>query len=121
MFSGVSNALGRLCTGFITDTKVISGYSYFQLALLLHGLSAIIGSFSTNQGQLIAYVWLYAFFDGSVQASCPTALRTIVDLKFLTEAFSITLAASSISMMLGPPFLGKSYISFFHFYQFLKA
>ena len=107
VFSTIGNAFGRLSCGFVLDIFVQNKLRYYQLALLAAGLVSCVSSFLTSQTQLIAYIWLYSFLDGQVQASVPIALRFIVGLDVFPEAYSLIISAIAAPVLLGPPLLGK--------------
>ena len=108
VFSAVGNGLGRIFIGLILDSvlRKQSKVTCYKMITLLTGSTAFIGSYANNQTQLIAYIWIYSFFDGTMQTSCNPALREIIGFEHLSEATSLVLVACGISSMLGPPLIG---------------
>ena len=106
IYDSISNAFGRAFAGFMQDFIIKDQMLYQQTMLLLAGLTAILGTFISNQTQLIAYMVIYSFLDGNIQASVIPVLRKIVGTQNLTEGYSITLTAVAVPIMLGPPLVG---------------
>ena len=106
MYDSISNAFGRAFAGFMQDFITKDKLLYHQTVLLLAGLTAIVGTFISNQTQLIAYMVIYSFLDGNIQASVVPVLRTIVGTQNLTEGFAVTITAVAVPIMLGPPLVG---------------
>lgn len=106
VYDSISNAFGRVFAGCMQDFVAKDNLLYYQTVLLLAGSTAIFGTFISNQTQLIAYMVIYSFLDGNIQASVVPVLRKLVGTQNLTEGFSVTMAIVAVPIMLGPPLVG---------------
>ncbi len=82
----------------------------FQGLLLSGAITAFIGSFATTAPQLIAFILIFSTIDGAFQSGVYPMTRVLIGLDKLSEAISILLTLSSITLMMGPPFIGKVFL-----------
>ncbi|XP_065066597.1 monocarboxylate transporter 12-like isoform X2 [Rhopilema esculentum] len=119
VFSASGNALGRLVCGFVLNVFVQNKIRFYQVALFTGGLVSVVSSLLTSQAQLIAYIWLYSFLEGTFNTAVPVTIRSLVGLNAAAHAYSLTMTAVALPVMLGPPLLGyivdvtKDYKAFF--------
>ena len=104
---------GRCISGFIVDSKIFKTINLYQSVLLLNGLTAVIGSFSSTPIHLIVYIWAFSFLDGQMQSTFAPVVREVVGMTYMTEGFAMVFTSCSVSMMLGPPLLGICKQQFF--------
>ena len=109
-YSAIAASIGRISGGFLHNIRSLDKVYAFQALLLATGLTAIIGSFSTNQLHFVSFIWIFAGTDGALQASCLPALRFLIGIEKLTEGMSMVLFLSSFTIVLGPPLVGKKII-----------
>ena len=109
-YSAIAASIGRIASGCLLNIKSLDKVYALQALLLATGLTALIGSFSTNQHHLMSFVWIFTALDGGVQASFVPTLRSLIGLDILTEAVSVVVMFSSITIMLGSPLVGKCYL-----------
>ena len=107
VFTSISNAIGRLFSGAVLNFVINNKLNYYKCSVLIVGLVAIIGLSIKSSSLLIAFIWVYAFFDGNLQASIQTTLRYTCGNDGLAESFAILLTAVAIPIMLGPPITGS--------------
>lgn len=88
------------------DYFVQNKLSYYQGSLLVVSIIAILGLGINEKDLLIAFVWIYGFFDGHLQASVPVTVRYLTGIDKVAEGFSILMTAVAIPIMLGPPVIG---------------
>lgn len=81
--------------------------NYYLFVLLLNGTIATIGSFSSNATQLIVFIWIFGFVDGISQVCTSSMVKEVLGIDAFSEGFSILVTIDSISIMLGPPLVGK--------------
>ena len=107
VFTSISNALGRVFCGFLLDFYVKKKLNYLQGSMFLTGVVALLGLCIKGHGLFVAFICVYGFVDGNLQASVPSALRCLTGMDMLAESFSILLTAASVTVMVGPPVVGQ--------------
>eukprot|EP00794_Sanderia_malayensis_P006309 gene6309-7031_t len=119
-YSAISSSIGRITAGFVFDLKRLDKVYTYQVILLLTGLISLLGSMSTSQSHLVAFIWVFAIFDGMCQCAAFPTMKSIIGLDVMSEAMSLTFLISGVTMMMGPPIVGvivdktKSYKAFFY-------
>ena len=112
VFTAISNALGRVCCGFIVDAGFFKFKNYYPMTLILNAMVSLAGFFSSSPTHLIIYIWVYAFTDGIIQICSSTMVRDILGLNTFTEGYAVLLTVDSVSIMLGPPLIGINCLPF---------
>ena len=107
VFSSVSNGIGRIFCGTVLNFYVTNKLMYYQGSLFFAGLTALLGLLIRTTPPFIAFVWIYAFLDGNLQAIGVVILRLINGKSTLAEGYSVILMSCGIPIMLGPPITGE--------------
>eukprot|EP00794_Sanderia_malayensis_P006308 gene6308-7029_t len=119
-YSAIGASIGRMLSGFVFDMRWLDKVYLYQFVLFITGTIAVVGSFSTTQSHLVAFIWIYAASDGFLHASDFVLIRVIAGVKKSKEAVSLSLMAISGTILLGPPIVGlivdrtNNYKAFFY-------
>eukprot|EP00794_Sanderia_malayensis_P006306 gene6306-7027_t len=119
-YSAISAGIGRIISGFIFDIRRLDRVYLYQFVIFTVGTIAVVGSFSTTQSHIVAFIWLFAATDGFLHANDMTMIRIIVGAEKSNEAQSLMLMTSSVPVMIGPPIVGlivdrtNNYKAFFY-------
>ena len=108
-FSGISNTIGRVVVGCISDFKWVNALVVTNLSIVFSGISIIVMPECESFEQYIALAVAFGFC-----LSASISLQTVVNvdlfgLENLTEVFGVLKFFIGISYVVGTPFAGFLY------------
>ena len=109
-FLAISNIIGKLLTGWISDFNWIDSFSLYNVYIILCGVSVFFLPSCNSYGLFVVVVAFYGFF------TTYFVLKTIVlvellGLDSLTSAFSLLSFFEGIAGIIGTPIAGAIYDS----------
>ena len=106
IFSGVSNTVGRVVAGCISDLSWINSLLVTNLALLFGGVSISILPFCTSYEAFVVITILFGFFAAAYISLTSIILVDLLGLDNLTSAFGLLSLFKGVSSVMGSPIAG---------------
>lgn len=106
---GLTNTVGRIFCGWISDRPSLNALSINNVALIIGGFVTILSSCFTTLELLLVYAGIFGFSIG-----CFATLRSIVIVELLgldrlTNAFGLLLLFQGLASIIGSPVAGMFY------------
>ena len=111
IYMAIGGTAGRIISGQLMDAHFMDNILFYTFLMIMSGIISMFASLSTTYEHLVAFAIVFMIFDGGHQAMAYRAANIIFDTKYFNELWSITLVVEALSMMLGPPLVGK-YLSY---------
>jgi MCP family monocarboxylic acid transporter-like MFS transporter 14 len=105
-FSGISNTIGRVFAGWLSDFSWVDSLLVTNFAILFSGLSTIILPFCTNYASFVTIALLFGFCVAAYISLTSIVLVDLLGLDNLTSAFGLLVLFRGVSSMVGPPVAG---------------
>merc|ERR1711936_565533 len=103
---GVSNTLGRVLSGWVSDFEWVNSLVVTNLAILLSALCVFILPFCSSYGGFVTVALLFGFFVAAYISLTSIVLVDLLGLDNLTSAFGLLTLFRGSSSMIGPPING---------------
>ena len=103
----ISNIIGRLCFGKLTNQFRSHLLHIYQIAMFLSGVTTSLAYFYTQYSMLVGYVVTYGFLDGSFNGMLTVVILDIVGADDLSQGYGIMLTSVGFPVALGPILIGK--------------
>eukprot|EP00092_Neocalanus_flemingeri_P041880 GFUD01045614.1.p1 GENE.GFUD01045614.1~~GFUD01045614.1.p1 ORF type:complete len:717 (-),score=114.69 GFUD01045614.1:192-2342(-) len=117
---GVSNTLGRVLSGWVSDFEWVNSLVVTNIAIILSAACVFVLPFCSTYSAFVAVALLFGFFVAAYISLTSIVLVDLLGLDNLTSAFGLLTLFRGSSSMIGPPINGwifeetKSYdFSFF--------
>ncbi|XP_049880242.1 monocarboxylate transporter 12-B [Pectinophora gossypiella] len=106
---GVSNLVGRIVLGFISDKPWVNRLLAYNLCLTIAGISTALSMACWEFWGLAMYATTFGFTIGAYVGLTSVVLVDLLGLERLTNAFGLLLLFQGIASLIGPPFAGWLY------------
>ena len=104
---GISNTLGRVISGWISDFSWVNSLVVTNTAIILSALTVFLFPFCTSYASLTVMALLFGFFVAAYISLTSIILVDLLGLDNLTSAFGLLTLFRGFSSMIGPPINGK--------------
>ncbi|XP_054711482.1 monocarboxylate transporter 12-like [Uloborus diversus] len=106
---GVSNTVGRVTLGFLSDRACVNRLWIYNVSLILCGLATVLSCYADDYTLMAMYCATFGATAGAYVSLTSVILVDLLGLDKLTNAFGILLVFEGISCLLGPPITGWLY------------
>lgn len=106
---GISNTVGRVLLGILSDLKKVNRIYLYATLLTLCGLATCIEPFFTSYSGFLIYSIIFGLTSGGYISLTSVLLVDLLGLDKLTNAFGILLVFQGIATFIGPPTIGILY------------
>ena len=106
---GISNTIGRVILGIISDIKGVNRLYLYATVLTLCGIATSIEPFFANYTGFMVYSIVFGFTSGGYVSLTSVLLVDLLGLDKLTNAFGMLLVFQGTATFLGPPSVGFLY------------
>lgn len=106
---GISNTVGRVLAGWISDFKWVNSQVVTILAILLSGVSVFVLPFCNSYATFVTIALLFGLFVAAYISLTSIVLVDLLGLDNLTSAFGLLVLFRGVSSMVGPPVAGSVY------------
>ena len=106
---GVSNTIGRVLAGWLSDFSWVDSLIVTNLAIFLSGVSVFVLPFCNSYGLFVFVALMFGFFVAAYISLTSIVLVDLLGLDNLTSAFGLLVLYRGISSMVGPPVAGAVY------------
>lgn len=106
---GITNTVGRVFFGFLSDRKCVNRMLLYSTALLICGAATCVSPFLKSFETLLVYSMVYGAFSGLTVSLTPVILSDIVGVNLLAGAFGVSNFVEGVSSLAGPPLAGLMY------------
>jgi MFS family permease len=103
---GISNMVGRLVFGFISDFECVNRLMLYNSVLVLCGAFSVLSTFCVNYPLLGAYSASFGLLIGIYICLTSIVLVDLLGLEKLSNAFGLVLLFQGIGAVMGPPIAG---------------
>merc|ERR550532_3662718 len=103
---GISNTLGRVISGWISDFSWVNSLVVTNSAILLSALTVFLFPYCTSYASLVIMALLFGFFVAAYISLTSIILVDLLGLDNLTSAFGLLTLFRGFSSMIGPPING---------------
>ena len=103
---GISNTLGRVISGWISDFSWVNSLVVTNTAIILSALTVFLFPFCTSYASLTLMALLFGFFVAAYISLASIILVDLLGLDNLTSAFGLLTLFRGFSSMIGPPING---------------
>merc|ERR1719412_2082817 len=103
---GISNTLGRVISGWISDFSWVNSLVVTNTAIILSALTVFLFPFCTSYASLTVMALLFGFFVAAYISLTSIILVDLLGLDNLTSAFGLLTLFRGFSSMIGPPING---------------
>ncbi|ESP04890.1 hypothetical protein LOTGIDRAFT_109500 [Lottia gigantea] len=104
---GISDLIGRIFFGWFSDRRLIARKYEFMGTMGISGVLSLILPFVKTKVALFVYCGFYGFFAGAYICLIAVVLVDVLGLENLSMGFGIVGLSMAISMLAGPPIIGK--------------
>lgn len=104
---GISNTLGRVISGWISDFSWVNSLVVTNTAIILSALTVFLFPFCTSYASLTVMALLFGFFVAAYISLTSIILVDLLGLDNLTSAFGLLTLFRGFSSMIGPPINGE--------------
>ena len=111
---GISNTLGRVISGWISDFSWVNSLVVTNTAIILSALTVFLFPYCTSYASLTVMALLFGFFVAAYISLTSIILVDLLGLDNLTSAFGLLTLFRGFSSMIGPPINGE-YLQLFSF------
>ncbi|XP_043193230.1 uncharacterized protein LOC122365772 isoform X2 [Amphibalanus amphitrite] len=106
---GITNTLGRVLSGFITDFPRVDALFVNNLCILLSGVCVFLIPFCSSYASFVAVCVAFGFFvAGYISLTC-MVLVDLLGIDKLSNAFGLLILFRGTASMVGPPVAGALY------------
>ncbi|RNA24814.1 monocarboxylate transporter 12 [Brachionus plicatilis] len=106
---GISNTVGRVVLGIISDVKGVNRLYLYATVLTICGIATSIEPFFTTYAGFLIYSMVFGFTSGGYVSLTSVLLVDLLGLDKLTNAFGMLLVFQGIATLIGPPTIGILY------------
>jgi len=103
---GISNTLGRVISGWISDFTWVNSLVVTNSAIILSALTVFLFPYCTSYASLVVMALLFGFFVAAYISLTSIILVDLLGLDNLTSAFGLLTLFRGFSSMIGPPING---------------
>lgn len=103
---GISNTVGRVLSGWISDFSWVNSLVVTNSAILLSALTVFLFPYCTSYASLVIMALLFGFFVAAYISLTSIILVDLLGLDNLTSAFGLLTLFRGFSSMIGPPING---------------
>ena len=104
---GISNTLGRVISGWISDFSWVNSLVVTNMAIILSALTVFLFPYCTSYASLTVMALLFGFFVAAYISLTSIILVDLLGLDNLTSAFGLLTLFRGFSSMIGPPINGE--------------
>ena len=104
---GISNTLGRVISGWISDFSWVNSLVVTNTAIILSALTVFLFPFCSSYASLTVMALLFGFFVAAYISLTSIILVDLLGLDNLTSAFGLLTLFRGFSSMIGPPINGE--------------
>ena len=112
---GISNTLGRVISGWISDFSWVNSLVVTNTAIILSAITVFLFPFCTSYASLTIMALLFGFFVAAYISLTSIILVDLLGLDNLTSAFGLLTLFRGFSSMIGPPITGEYLLLLFSF------
>ena len=109
IFLGISNTVGRVVVGFISDYKWVNSLIVTNISISLCGISVMVMPECSSYGAFVAIAILFGFFLSAIISLQSIVVVYLFGLDNLTDAFGFLKLFIGMASIVGPPFAGFLY------------
>ena len=109
---GISNTLGRVISGWISDFSWVNSLVVTNMAIILSAITVFLFPFCTSYASLTLMALLFGFFVAAYISLTSIILVDLLGLDNLTSAFGLLTLFRGFSSMIGPPINGEYLLQF---------
>ncbi|KAL3848224.1 hypothetical protein ACJMK2_019097 [Sinanodonta woodiana] len=106
---GISNTVGRVLFGYISDKPKVNRLALYNSALLICGVATALSPLCFNYALLIVYSCVFGLFIGVYVSLTSVVLVDLLGVEMLTNSFGLLLMFQGIATLIGPPIAGWLY------------
>ncbi|KAK3603741.1 hypothetical protein CHS0354_023355 [Potamilus streckersoni] len=106
---GISNTVGRVLFGYISDKPIVNKLMLYNSALLICGVATALSPLCFNYELLLLYSCVFGLFIGVYVSLTSVVLVDILGLEMLNNSFGLLLMFQGIATLIGPPIAGWLY------------
>ncbi|PAA72586.1 hypothetical protein BOX15_Mlig016358g1 [Macrostomum lignano] len=103
---GISNMVGRVTFGFLSDRKWVNKLMLYNSALTIAGTVLVFSFLSDAYWFMATYCALFGVFIGTYVTLTSPVLVDLLGLEKLSDSFGLTLLFQGIGVLVGPPIAG---------------
>lgn len=106
---GLSNTLGRVLLGYLSDKSCVNRLWLYNASLTLCGLATAFSYAAVDTVSMAAYCVVFGATSGAFVSLTSVILVDILGLERLTNAFGLLLLFEGVASLVGPPITGWLY------------
>jgi len=103
---GVSNTLGRVLSGWVSDFSWVNSLVVTNIAIILSAICVFVFPFCSSYAGFVSIALLFGFFVAAYISLTSIVLVDLLGLDNLTSAFGLLTLFRGSSSMIGPPING---------------
>lgn len=106
---GISNTVGRVVFGWLSDRECINRLFLYNTALALCGIATSLSIFCLSYEMLVVYAAIFGLFIGVYVSLTSVVLVDLLGIERLTNSFGLLLLFQGVATIVGPPVAGWIY------------